>query len=385
MRTAGNQFIRNTCRTILIVGNRLGNAQQLCRLPAAQPNHVHHFFDRQAVQHIFPCRIVVCLAAHGNQLDTFARTCRRHNGVRVVSVMIFLTVLQQLVARLHGMFALFIRLAVEARPCAIPITARQIDILAVIVRHAAVIKLIADSRSRCAVHCAGRCVQFLLHIGCCHGSIARIIHAVFNRAAFCRQDVVDCIVCIVRHGKVVRSRINNVGARIDSVIRTQLFFWHSQRNRLCFARQKQARFAETAQLHRCLLYQILLIIVRIGRLEVDLNNFLARHSTCIGDIHRNSKLIFLFRQLEIAVFKGCVAQSVAKGIQHFLAIVPRLVVRSALSAVCISLPQYRILIARFIIAITDVNSFAINHIGILRAHAVIAVFHAPIAEIFKRS
>ena len=246
---------------------------------------------------------------------------------------------------------------------AFPIAAGEIDDIvgSVIVKFVEVrmIQLVGDG-STGGSRCISSSVQRSLLILDSQSSIAFADHlgqvncticSVFQ-FSFCSQNIVQSLMRAIAGCKVVVSGINNVGLCAVCIVSTHFTFGNGNidgNGLTC----RNGDFFKTDQFDGSFFNAIFTVIVRIGRLHIDLDSLAPIDGTGIGDVDGKHEIIAGFLHGQAVINKVSIGQTIAKGISHSGGIV---VIAN------IGVAENFVLITRLIIAVSDIDAFLIGDI-----------------------
>ena len=149
-----------------------------------------------------------------------------------------------------------------------------------------------------------RMIKLVFDLRTGHGGIQQLRFALGvlahkRRVAACRltlggKDVVDRAVRVGRKRQIVVAGFEDIGPVAERVITLHVRRVERQRNGLALTGLQQLRFGKVRQIHARLFYAVVDVILRIGRLVVQLRDFLARERAGVGDLHGDGDLAVRF-------------------------------------------------------------------------------------------
>ena len=172
--------------------------------------------------------------------------------------------------------------------------------------------------------------------------------------------------------EIIVSTGENISASTFRIIRGEASFIDLNLNCLCLTSLERSGLFETDQFRSRSFYSISGIIFCrssiIWSVEINLNNFFAIHITGVCDIDADFIVGLVptsfFFNVEIRIFKGGVRKSITERIGYNITIV----IFASLSS-----SNDIILIARFCVLITEVDTFLIDNIDTILVRSTIAV------------
>ncbi len=187
---------------------------------------------------------------------------------------------------------------------------------------------------------------------------------------------------IVADGEIVVALFEYVRALAVSVVGAERLFIHRHGKRLLAVGVggEPVGLGKADELYRGLLYAVLFVILGVRFLDIHLHDFLARNAAAVADIERNVVARFGLSHFEVAVLEGRIRQSVAERECDFLIVVPCLFVGRASGGRCALHAEDGILVARFVVSVTDVNAFLINYVFSVVRPIVASVFLVEVGQ-----
>ena len=261
-----------------------------------------------------------------------------------------------------------VRLAVLLRPCAFPVTAAEVDIGAVKIRHAGVIELIGDFCAGDEVFGVSGGIELFLFIAADKGGVSVSIHAVSCGIALCSKDVVESRMAVGTDSEVVGTGVYNVCLGTVGIISAEGFFRNLNAYSFVCSRGNVSGFYKSAEFDGRLFNEICTVIIRVGGLHVDFDDILSSFITDVVDRYLHCEGIGIFCQRIIGIGKVGVAEAVTEGILHLLGIVI-----FACFRIGVALPEDGVFITGFVITVTDVDVLSVNGEGVFRALFILGV------------
>ncbi len=217
-----------------------------------------------------------------------------------------------------------------------------------------------------------------------HSGVAGRVHPrlLLGGEVLARKDIVERVVRVVADGEIVVALFEYVRALAVSVVGTERLFIHRHGKRLLAVGVggEPVGLGKADELYRGLLYAVLLVILGIRSLDIHLHDFLAGNAAAVADVERNVVARFGLRHFEIAVLEGRIRQSVAERECDFLIVVPCLFVGRARGGRCALHAEDGILVARFVVSVTDVNAFLIHYVFSVVRPIVASVFLVEVGQ-----
>ena len=166
------------------------------------------------------------------------------------------------------------------------------------------------------------------------------------------------------HSKIIGAFIHDISSCVGIVVGSQGFLRDFNFHGFACSRCKFTRFGKSAEFNSRFFDEIRAVIIRIGRLHINLYNIFACSQAVIRDGNLCGKGILVFGERIITVREIGVAQAVTERILHLccIIIVP-----------CIAQTEHSVFITCLVIAIADVNAFTVNREGIFGAFFVVGI------------
>ena len=322
----------------------------------AQSDGVDHLIEGQLIQQGLPLGIVEVLADHGSEGQAVLGTQSGHlDAVGLGAVVLGKGQIcsQRFVggqgSRLGGNRAGPVRAAHPGH------AAGSIAALVGV----GLIEQVGDG-SAVGAGCIGGGIQCLVGPLPDQRSIAVLGHAAIGAGhgvALGSKDVVDSVVRIGSSGEVVVTGIQNVGLGVVCVVGAQLALLHCDGHILGSAGSQHIGLGKAAQLCSGLLDAVCLIVVGVGRLEVDLHGLLAGIGLAgVGDLQGDGEGVVRLGHIEVAVSEGGVAVAVAEGIGNG---------GGPVIVACLGSAHDHILVTGLEVAVAQIDAFLIDAVHAL--------------------
>ena len=180
------------------------------------------------------------------------------------------------------------------------------------------------------------------------------------------------------NGNVVVAGLKDVGTLAVCVVARKLGLVDLNRQGLGLAGLKELGLGKAHKLDRGLLDTIGLVVVGVGALRVGLDDVLAGHRADVGDLDGQGDLSVLLGAVGQLLLKAGVGQAVAKRELNLVCIAPGRAGGRAGGGVGVALTQDDVLVAGLVVAIPDVDTLLVDHVGVvgLAGHGV----HAKVLD-----
>ena len=177
------------------------------------------------------------------------------------------------------------------------------------------------------------------------------------------QHIVQSVMGIVAQRQIVSAFTEDVTLGTVAVVGGQEVLVHFQLTGLGGTRGEQLCFIKGHQLYGGLFHQIGLLVVAVGGLGIQLDDRLAGRVAGVGDGHGCQELAVCFLHLVQFLGKGGVAETIAKGIDYLIGVIPSVGGSPHASlGDGVALPQNRVLIAGLVVTVAHIDIFSVHHI-----------------------
>ena len=208
-------------------------------------------------------------------------------------------------------------------------------------------------------------------------------HAVCHGVPLRRQNVVDGFVRVCTRRKIIIALFQDVRPFAVGIVAFELVFRHRDRELLRFAGGQLFGLGKTDQFDGRLFDPVFPVVIGVRFLQIYLHHLFTRSVSDVGDRHADVIVAAVLFHRIIAVLEIGIAQPVTEGIGDLVCIRPRPAPRhDACGGVCIPAAEHRVFVARFIIAVADVDPFLIDDIAVVRfADIGIVVYFVDFAAV----
>ena len=344
------------------------------------------FLERQLIEQIIPHRIVVFEFAQHRQIELAERRSRfAVNGKRVVLFHgDFVTVLH--ISHHHVVYAFKVDRGRRVR--SFPIVARQIFYRLIVLCTLVKIEIRIVETVGYFLFGFGRGSErfvvvrvdsYFINLG----GIARSVHSrlLLGREIFSRKNVIERVVRVRADGEIVIARFEYVRFLPVRVVCAQILSVYRNGQRL-FSRLRVEliRLGKTYKLHRRFFYAVLSVVIGIRSLNIHLHNVLAGISARIAYLERHVVAALVLFDIEFRLLERSVRETVSERERNFLGIIPCRAVRRAFDARCAVHAENGILVARFIVSVSDVNAFLIHEILHIMSLIILRILFVEIGQ-----